>query len=143
MESSNSSLSNLIDIIPPSPVPFWPLGQGAYLLLVAIMISAALLIYLSLVHYKANQYRREGLNLLGDAVTVHDVSVVLKRVALAAFPREHVASLYGELWVRFLKETCSNCDLEELQSELENEAGQELVNTASFWISKHQVKHKG
>ena len=68
-------------------------------MLLAILASIAfILIYQRRQARKRDAYRRAGLALLDGVSTVHDVSVVLKRVALAAYPREQVASLYGEDW---------------------------------------------
>lgn len=143
MESANSSLADLSDIVLPAPVEFWPLGQGAYLLLIAILIGVGLLVYLYVGHQRANRYRRIGLNLLATAQTVYDVSVVLKRVALAAFPRERVASLYGAPWVEFLNQTCPDCNLESLDTDGENMADKELISAASFWVRNHTVNPEG
>ncbi|MCP3888410.1 MAG: DUF4381 domain-containing protein [Desulfobulbaceae bacterium] len=143
MESTNSSLNDLHDIVLPDPVGLWPLGQGAYLLLIAVVITVGLLAYLYRERYRENQYRRVGLNFLGHAVSVYDVSVILKRVALAAYPREQVASLYGDQWVEFLKKTCPGCDIEELSSNPENEAGKVLIDATSFWIRNHKVNIQG
>jgi len=142
MDSPNASLDNLSDIIIPDPVSFWPLGQGFYLLLLALVIAGILCCYISLQRYRINQYRRVGLGLLEHATTVHDVSVILKRVALAAFPREKVASLYGIEWVEFLRLTCPGCDLARLTQSPEDKPDRELVQTAAIWIRKHRVRVK-
>lgn len=143
MESANSSLTDLSDIVLPGPVEFWPLGQGAYLLLLALLISVGLLVYLYMERYRANGYRRIGLNLLAEAQSVYDVSVVLKRVALAAFPRERVASLYGASWVEFLTQTCPDCNLDSLDINGENVADKDLITAAGFWIRNHNAYQKG
>lgn len=144
MESTTTSLQDLSDIIVPDPVPFWPLGQGSYLLLVAILITAAILAYLYRERYRENQYRRDGLTLLSGAVTVYDVSVILKRVALAAFPRREVAPLYGDEWVSFLQKTCPGCsNIEEVGASPETAAGKVLKDGASMWIRNHTVNFKG
>ncbi len=142
MESANTSLNNLSDIILPPPILFWPLGQGAYLLLIAILITAAFLTYTCLARYKSNYYRRMGLSLLDSATTVYDVSVALKRVALAAFPRERVASLYGDLWVGFLQDTCSDCDFGQLLSQPNDDAEITLITIARYWVRNHNVSHR-
>jgi hypothetical protein len=36
------------------------------------------------------------------ALLVSEVSLLLRRVALAVFPATHVAALYGEAWLQFL-----------------------------------------
>lgn len=143
MDSQNGSLQNLHDIITPPAVPFWPLGSGAYLLLLALLVALFLLGYVYLQNYTANQYRRTGLELLQSAATVHDVSVILKRVALAVFPRERVASLYGEEWYTFLADVCPGCTLQGLQMEAESAASRDLIQAAAVWIRKHKVREKG
>jgi hypothetical protein len=139
MESANLSLTDLSDIVLPPSISFWPLGQGAYLFCLAILISIGLLTYLYLTRKRANAYRREGLRLLASAETVHDVSVVLKRVALGVFARERVASLYGDPWLRFLGETCSGCKVQGLCGTPDLLADDELRTAAGFWIRHHTV----
>lgn len=143
MESTNSSLKDLSDIILPPPVPLWPFGQGAYLLIIAIVLTMVFFAYLYKKRYRANQYRRVGLHLLTSAITVYDVSVILKRVALAAFPREKVASLYGDQWAIFLGETCPGCNVEKLRSNPKNVADKRLLDAAALWIRNHKVNPKG
>jgi hypothetical protein len=64
----------------------------------------------------------------------------MKRVALSAFPREQVASLYGDDWATFLQTTCPNQDfLQLVTTESGAEAGQELVRLAATWIREHRV----
>ena len=55
---------------------------------------------------RRNAYRRAGLTLLQSATTAYEINVVLKRVALAVFPREQVAALHGEDWIQFMRSTC-------------------------------------
>ena len=78
--------------------------------------------------------------LLDRAATVQDVSIALKRVALAAFAREQVASLYGDDWVEFLNGSCSNAEFAD--SSFDNPAlspDPALLQSAKIWISSHQV----
>ena len=142
MESTNLSLTDLSDIILPAPIPFWPLGQGAYLLCIAVVIMIGLLAYLYLEHNRVNRYRRVGLSLLTNAESIHDVSVVLKRVALAVFPRDRVASLYGDPWLGFLGETCQGCKVKGLGHNSDTKADAELIDAAGFWIRNHRVKEQ-
>jgi hypothetical protein len=87
-----------------------------------------------------NAYRKAGLMLLGNAETAYDVSVVLKRVALAVFPREQVASLYGDDWAAFLHKTCPRSYFKALVSSNSGAAPDEdLVELASTWIRHHRV----
>jgi hypothetical protein len=87
-----------------------------------------------------NAYRRAGLALLGEARTVYDISVLLKRVALAVSPREQVASLYGETWITFLNRTCSRSHFSKIgTTESDTKASQELIELARVWIKYHHV----
>lgn len=89
---------------------------------------------------KKNAYRRAGLALLKQAKTVHDISVLLKRVALAVFPRKQVASLYGEIWITFLNRTCSHSHFSETCVMDSNaQASRELIESAGIWIRYHRI----
>ena len=137
------SLSNLQDIVAPAAPPFWPLAPGAWLVLLILLLSAGLLCTTLFLRRKQNRYRRAGLLLLTTAVTVHDVSVILKRVALAAFPQEQVASLYGADWQMFLEKSCTHCDF---SSFIEKEASQKAdahdKSVAARWIQQHRIEQK-
>jgi hypothetical protein len=134
------SLNNLREIVPPDAPPLWPLATEAWLLLLMLASSAIILIYQRRQAKKRNAYRRAGLALLDGVSTVHDVSVVLKRVALAAYPREQVASLYGEDWEAFLRQTCHRRDYSLiLRANSDDPASREVIQLAGSWIKHHRV----
>lgn len=110
MGKDQLSLSGLEDIVLPSPPPFWPPASGVWILLVILLVGAAAAICYWYTRRKENSYRRAGLVLLAAADSLYEVDIVLKRVSLAAFPRETVASLYGQQWTEFLDGTCSHCN---------------------------------
>lgn len=134
------SLDKLRDIVPPDAPPLWPLATGAWLLLAMLASIAFILIYQRRQARKRDAYRRAGLALLDGVSSVHDVSVVLKRVALAAYPREQVASLYGEDWADFLRQTCHrhDCSLV-VQAKPDDPANSEIIQLAGRWIRHHHV----
>ena len=143
MNSEPYSLSNLRDIVVPDPPPFWPPAPEVWIVLA--IVTAVVLIVCWRLHAvrKGNAYRRAGLALLGDAGTVHDVSVVLKRVALAVFPREQVAPLYGTDWVSFLHSTCARSSLSQIAAtDSSVKASQALVELAGFWIRHHRIPER-
>jgi hypothetical protein len=137
------SLDKLRDIVVPDPPPFWPPAAGVWVVLglaAAVILFAALRLHAA---RKRNAYRRAGLALLANARSSHAISVLLKRVALAAFPREKVASLYGRDWVVFLNGSCEHCDFATLingsiggGSDLE-----QLRDAAHRWIRFHSSAH--
>lgn len=105
------SLSQLLDllheIVPPEAVSWLPQTSG-WLILGAWL---AAIIVIGLRHWLAlrrrNRYRRVALaeldRIAGRADgTAADVALLVKRTALAAYPRERVASLSGAEWAAFL-----------------------------------------
>jgi len=140
MDGDPYSLNNLRDIIIPDPPLFWPPAPGVWVALGMILATLLLLAWRLHAVRKRNAYRKAGLLLLRSAETGRDVAVVLKRVALAVFPREQVASLYGEDWVEFLHQSCpQNYFSAMLASEAGDAPNKELIKLASIWIRYHRV----
>ena len=107
------SLSNLHDIVDPPTIALWPPAPGLVLLGMLILLWAAVALVLWWRHWQRNAYRREALADMTAiaarirspqtrAVGLQQLSVLLKRVALAAHPRADVASLTGDEWDTFL-----------------------------------------
>lgn len=135
----SASLKNLRDIAVPDAPPLWPPALGVWVLLVVVlaMVAAALVMWMRA--RERNAYRRAGLALLEDARTTHDVNVVLKRVALAVFPRPEVAPLYGVDWVEFLDGSCSRTRFAAIRiAEDGAEVSREVRTLARTWIRSHR-----
>ena len=80
------------------------------------------------------------LTLLESANTVYEINVVLKRVALAVFPREQVAALHGEDWIQFIRSTCPGEQFVTLSpSDDSTPATESIRSSARTWIRKHQT----
>lgn len=140
MDGNQYSLSNLRDIFIPEPPPLWPPAPGVWVLLGMIFVVLLLVGWYVYSVRKRNAYRKAGLALLQNAATAHDVAVVVKRVALAAFPREQVASLYGEDWIAFLDDSCPGSHFTAmLMRDANAEPGAELIALADTWIRHHRV----
>ena len=140
MDSDQYNLSNLRDIFIPEAPSFWPPAPGVWIasgIVVVLLIFAGWRIYAA---RKRNAYRKAGLKFLQSAKTSHDVAVVVKRVALAVFPREQVASLYGTDWVDFLHESCPGHQFSAMRSsDASSEPSEEFVELARLWIRHHRV----
>ena len=105
-------LPEMIDLLSPvsepAAVSWWPQTWGwavlGGLLLLVLMVSA----WRRYRHWRANRYRRAALQQLRRRLAAGEgaaaLAEVLRRTALAAFPRAQVASLRGELWCDFLNQ---------------------------------------
>lgn len=114
--ATRSALQKLADIAQPQPVSWIPQTWGWAVL---AALAAALLawgLWRWRRHRIRNRYRREALVALdrieaglddrdSRADAASEAAALLKRVALAAWPRQAVAALSGAEWVDFLRET--------------------------------------
>lgn len=140
MDRDQYNLSMLRDIVIPDAPSLWPPAAGVWVALGIVVAIVALVGWRLHLIRERNAYRRSGLSLLAQAETAHDISVIVKRVALAAFPREQVASLYGDEWAAFLHRTCPRSYFLALARTMGNtEPDEELVDLADIWIRHHRV----
>lgn len=151
-------IADLRDIVLPDPVPWWPPAPGAWVVLAVVMVTLAILVWHAIRRHHRNAYRRVGLAecasleaRLPDRAALSELSVLLKRVALAAYPREQVAAMYGSAWLHFLDMTCPGCRFAEGPGHLlfqglaesrqslapEGKDLEELVHQCRRWIRFH------
>ena len=112
MTNNVASLDNLHDIILPPPVSWWPPAPGWWVLAAALLFAASFLIALCIRLYLKNAYRRAATTLIEElrnrvddtpaSQVVHELGIILKRTAIAAYGREKVATLTGNEWKDFL-----------------------------------------
>jgi hypothetical protein len=105
-------LLDLLEPVPePPPVPLWPQTAGWLWLAAVLLVTAALLLWRLIAQRRANAYRRAALRALATAGGAPaPIAEVLRRAALAAYPRTEVAGLYGEAWLAFLDQTYGGGD---------------------------------
>ncbi len=87
----------------PEAISMWPQTAGWLWVAGAMVIMVAALIWMGVSRHRANAYRRAALSALksaGDDPV--QIANVLRRTALAAFPRQTVAQLHGAAWLTFL-----------------------------------------
>jgi hypothetical protein len=97
----------------PEPVSWWPPAPGWWLLVLSVLALIALLAWWMLRRRRRQAAARQAvreLNQLRAGLAIQDdksrfvreLSKLLRRFAIAVFPRREVASLAGEDWLRFL-----------------------------------------
>jgi hypothetical protein len=133
------SLADLQDIQLPDVPPLWPPGEGFWVLLALLLVLLFTFVQWYRLSRRKTAYRRAGITLLEDAETVYDVSVILKRVCLARWPRTQVAPLYGENWVQFLNAYGQGITFAtDALDAPERPADSALRARAALWIQRHE-----
>ena len=105
--------------------------------------------------WRRNRYRRDALRMLAgiEADTSLDatasaaqIAELVKRTALAAYPRDAVASLYGKTWSAFLVESANHDrrvaeQADDLASAayMPGKSGPDLLPAARRWIRVHRA----
>ncbi|MBN9670034.1 DUF4381 domain-containing protein [Roseibium aggregatum] len=139
-------LNRLAEPSDPPPVSMMPETWGWAVLglaLLAITAAACLVLFR---RYRANAYRRQALRELNErASDATDVARILRRTALAAYPRHRVAGLTGDRWIGFLNETANaplfrGAAAESLKTSPYRDAAvqDDLIATARRWIRTHR-----
>jgi uncharacterized protein DUF4381 len=110
---ANDPVAGLIDIPLPQSVSLWPQTWTSRIAIVVLLAALVAAIWAFVHHYRANRYRRDALSELERTLGAHpnptelaaQLAVLVRRTALAVFPREKVASLAGPRWLAFLDAT--------------------------------------
>lgn len=102
----------LRDIHLPEPVGWWPPAIGWWLLLILVPLLVLGVMWLirrlrrvspvKLARRELDALRADGS--LDPAEKVRRLSILLRRTALSVYPRDEVAGLAGEAWLRWLDE---------------------------------------
>lgn len=151
-------LAQLKDIQLPTPINWWPLAPGWYVLILLVLL---LILYFIRIAYRKHRHalaKNQALNLLQTykeqydkvhnvSVTSAQISELLRRVALVYYPREQVASLYGEAWLTFLQQNSKGIDFTSVKSMLLDAPFKSsatmnlkpLFDTAQLWIKQRRV----
>lgn len=139
-------LDRLIEAREPPPVSLMPQTWG-WAVLAVVLFAACMFIGVHVWRrYRANGYRRDAIRELetarGDPAAI---AAILRRTALAAYPRRDVAGLTGNDWLRFLDAQVSGSDFRDGPGRLvatapyratENEPA--LYTVARNWIARHR-----
>lgn len=146
-----SPLDGLHDFYQPPPPAWTPQTVGWYVVFALLGLAAVWFAIRSIRHWLANRYRREALRELAG-LAPDQYSALLKRVALAAWPREKVASLNGQDWLNFLSETSASESFQQAPGNRIEEIAlrpapalsaadsETLREIAETWIRRHRVQ---
>ncbi len=111
-DTDPGSLDRLHDIAVPPPVPWWPPAPGWYVVGGIALVFLGLVAWAAVIRWRRDRYRREAIRaldrILRDSRASSSMSAIaelVKRIALAAYPRDRVASLNGDAWLAFLDAT--------------------------------------
>ena len=107
-------LAALRDIHAPDPPAFWPPAPGWIAVVCLAVAVAVAAVVIAGRRWRAGRARREALASLRSLHARHqagvpgtqiamELSVLVRRVALARRPREEVAGLAGERWIAWLE----------------------------------------
>ena len=129
MMPPSAALSQLHDIHMPQRIQWWPLAPGWYLLAFLVVALLTLCAFFLYHYYVKGRAKRQALHLLtryqkeyqsemNSQISAANLSLLLKRVALAYYPRETVASLQGDEWIIFLNQSSKKIDFEDVRAEL-------------------------
>jgi hypothetical protein len=147
-----TSLDNLHDIVAPLPVSlWWPLAPGWWILLALSVVIGTWISIKWWKRWRANAYRRAALAELDGIDNLNRIPILLKRTALAAYPRETVASLYGKQWVMFLNSSAPvahfNGEVGEIVQSLgytsrvfQESIKNQVINATRKWVLSHRTK---
>lgn len=146
---NQQALQQLRDIHLPPPISGWPLAPGWYVLFVSVLLFIFGVIVLFYKHRIKTRAKRHALRLLTHTTTHAAISTLLKRVALAYYPRARVANLHGEAWIMFLNETARGVNFHEVQTALIHTPYQlnpkaqdldQLIRMARHWIKQQGAR---
>ena len=155
MNGDASQLLDLRAIHAPLPPSIWPPAPGWWLLAALLLVLLVIAARWAVRRWRHARLRRRVLRQLQQMETddqglAASVSLLLKQVALARFPREQVAALNGQEWLDFLDRTGDTDRFRQGPGQvlangpyspesIDQQLGQpqELIRLGSAWVRKN------
>lgn len=103
----NDPVAGLIDIPLPAAISLWPTTWTSRIAIVVLIVALIAAVAWFAYRWHANRYRRAAVAELDEIMrdpraTVGALELLVRRTALAAFPRQAIAPLTGQAWLAFL-----------------------------------------
>lgn len=150
------NLPQLLDLmkdpVAPEHVSFLPQTTGWWIVLGWLAAVFLIVSWHRLRRWQRDRYRREALKTLRsmekrrEELEAGDIATLIRRTALAAYPRSDVANLYGDAWVEFLKKSSRNDRLIRKSADALASAAYradvdalQLIKPARRWIQVHRA----
>lgn len=139
-------LDRLVEVPEPAPISMVPQTWGWVAVGVVLVTALAWLMFYLFRRYRANAYRREA---LAELETVGDdaaaIAGILRRTALAVYPRRKVCAATGEAWLQFLESTASGLKFTSGPGECliyapykPTDSTPGIGNLAQEWVRRHR-----
>ena len=140
----------------PDAPDLFPLAPGWYVVMFVALLALVYLTWRAWDRYRQNQYRRDAVTALNDVrnnrARTSEISFILRRTALLAFPRRQVAGLRGQDWVGWLNDTAGRELFAETDGDLldqltyssntqglDDAAVDRLLKASSDWARQHHA----
>ena len=150
------SLDKLNDIVEPGSASWWLPSWPAIAIAVALLAGIALFIFWLVRRRQQSRARKAAIKQLQQDrnMSIEELTILLKRTALAYYPRELVAEKHGRQWIRFLLIPLSDKEKSTYEPLL-NEANKNFYGSADknfnqhyyelarLWLSKDLSKQPG
>ena len=101
----------LRDIHLPLPVGIWPLATGWWFLIAALIAVIAIVLLLIQRHRRPTALKQAlaevdrlfGTSEISNVQRNQEISLILKKLAVTTYPREDVAGLSGQEWIKWVR----------------------------------------
>ena len=101
----------LRDIHLPLPVGIWPLAPGWWCLIAALIAAIAVILILIQRHRRPSALKQAlaevdrllGTSEISNVRRNQEISLILKKLAVTTYPREDVAGLSGQDWIKWVR----------------------------------------
>ncbi|MDV6315530.1 DUF4381 domain-containing protein [Idiomarina sp. HP20-50] len=150
------SIEQLNDIVEPSQASWWPLSWLTIVVGLAVLATVITLMLALMKQRQKSRVRKAAIQQLSQntTVSVNQLTILLKRTALAYYPRKVIAEKHSSEWLNFLLAPLSNRERQAFnqlpeQAEknfygvAEESFRQKYYQLAKLWLSKNLSKQPG